>query len=79
MLDYDLYGEADGKAKLSMINDPDAALGLLRLLHLTVGTNEGAVVPYDLSDALDQVRKVAPSLAETREFRRLATAARRGG
>ena len=78
MLNYGLYGEDDdGKPKLSMIDDKAKAEALLRLLDRTVGTADNAVVPYDLGDALGQVRKVAPDLAQTQKYRRLAMAARR--
>lgn len=77
MLDYGLFGEEDDTKKLSMIDDVTKAQALLRLLDLTVGTSEGAVIPYDLTDALDQIRAVAPSLAEVPTYRRLSTAARR--
>lgn len=78
MNDYGLYGEENGKRKLSAIDNHEKAAAFLRLLDLTIGTVEGSVVPRDLPDALDQVRRVAPSLAGTQVFRRLATAARRG-
>ncbi|MDA0737615.1 MAG: hypothetical protein O2999_03095 [Nitrospirae bacterium] len=78
MLDYGLYGEHDGEQKLSCIDSHAKATALLRLLNLTIGTAEGSVIPHDLADALDQIRKVAPSLADDQVFRRLATAARRG-
>lgn len=78
MIDYGLYGEEDGKPKLSSIDNPAKAAAFLRLLDLTIGTAEGSVIPYDLADALDQVRRVAPNLTENQVLRRLATAARRG-
>ena len=78
MLVYGLYGEEDDKPKLSTIDNPEKAAAFLRLLDLTIGSAEGSVIPYDLADALDQVRRVAPNLAENQVFRRLATAARRG-
>jgi hypothetical protein len=77
MLDYGLYGEEDNEPKLSTIDNHEKAAALLRLLNSTIGTAEASVVPYDLADALDQIRRVAPNLAENQEFRRLATAARR--
>lgn len=77
MVDYGLYGEDDGEKKLSLIDDEAKARALLRLLDLTVGTSEGAVIPRDLTDALDQIRAVAPALADTPAFRRLSTSARR--
>jgi hypothetical protein len=77
MIDYGLYGQEGEAKKLAVINDEPKAKALLRLLDLTVGTSEGAVIPHDLTDALDQIRSVAPSLAEAPAFRRLSTAARR--
>lgn len=77
MLEYGLYGDDGGKRKLSIINDEMKAKALLRLLDLTVGTSEDATVPHDLTDALDQIRRVAPGLVSSPAFRRLSTAARR--
>ena len=80
MIDYGLYGKGDGdhpEEKLAIIDDEPKAAALLKLLDRTVGTSEGAVIPYDLTDALDRIRSVAPGLAETAIYRRLATAARR--
>ncbi|MDA9407929.1 hypothetical protein XH80_14605 [Bradyrhizobium sp. CCBAU 45384] len=77
MLDYGLYGDEGGDRKLAMIDDAAKGEALLRLLDLTVGASEGAVIPYDLTDALDQISNVAPQLAERPAFRRLSTAARR--
>lgn len=77
MLDYGLYGDEGKGKKISMIDDEIKAKALLRLLDLTIGTSEGAVIPYDLTDALDQIRSVAPHLADSASYRRLSTAARR--
>ena len=75
--EYGLYGKDNGETKLSTIDDEDKARMLLRLLDLTVGTSETAVIPRDLTDALDQIRSVAGTLVDCPEFRRLSTAARR--
>jgi hypothetical protein len=77
MLEYGLYGEENGKAKLSRIDEPVKAEAFLRLLDKTIGDGEGAIIPMDLANALDQVRKVAPKLIDTPIFRRLGTVARR--
>ncbi|MGO6819753.1 hypothetical protein ACCS67_33585 [Rhizobium brockwellii] len=77
MLDYGLSGEEGEARKLTLINDETKAKALLQLLDLTVGTSEGAVIPYDLTDALDQIRLIAPPLADLPSFRRLSTVARR--
>jgi hypothetical protein len=74
---YGLHGEVNGRPKLSIINNQGKAEALLRLLDLTVGTEEGSNIPHDLPDALHQIRTVAPSLLDNPAFRRLATAARR--
>jgi hypothetical protein len=75
---FGLYGELDGKPNLSIIDNYEKAAALLRLLDLTIGTTDGSVIPHDLAEALDQIRKAAPNLVEAQVFRRLATAARRG-
>ena len=77
MRDYGLYDKEAGKTKLSIIDDEIKASALLRLLDLTVGTLEAAVIPRDLTDALDQIRSVAGTLVDSPAFRRLSTAARR--
>ena len=77
MINYGLYGDEGEAKKLAIINDEAKAQALLKLLDLTIGTSEGAVIPHDLTDALDQVRSVAPALVDSPVFRRLSTAARR--
>lgn len=77
MLDYGLYGDDDGARKLAIIDDEAKARAFLRLLNATVGTSEESVIPHDLTDALDQIHAVAPSLVQSPAFRRLSTAARR--
>jgi hypothetical protein len=55
MLEYGLYGEWRRKAErdLRTVNDQSKASALLLLLDRTVGTSESAVIPYDLTAALD--------------------------
>jgi hypothetical protein len=77
MLDYGLYGDEDGEKKIKLIDDFQKAEALLHLLDLTIGTSEGAVIPLDLTDALDQIKDVGPQLSERPAYKRLATAARR--
>lgn len=76
LINYGLYGDVGETSELAIINDEAKARVLLKLLDLTVGASEGAIVPDDLTDALDQVRSVAPNLVESPVFRGLATAAR---
>ena len=77
MLEYGLFGEENGNSKLSIIDNPEKAVAFLRLLDRTIGIAEGSVIPYDLADALDQIRRAAPNMTENQAFRRLATVARR--
>jgi hypothetical protein len=77
MIEYGLYGDDGETKKLSIINDETKARAFLRLLDLTIGSSEGAIIPHDLTDALDQIRSVAPVLVDSPAFRRLSTAARR--
>jgi hypothetical protein len=63
--------------KLHIIDDDTKAEKLLRLLDLTIGNDDGAVTPRDLTDALDRIRSVSPKLVNTTAFQRLSTAARR--
>jgi hypothetical protein len=74
---YGLRGEEGGMGRLAAIDDLEKARALLKLLDLTIGTADGAVIPHDLTDALDQIAKVDAALATSAVFRRLATAARR--
>ena len=74
---YGLYGDDDGTPKLAMIDDEDKAEALLRLMDRTIRKEENTVIPHNLGDALEQVRKVAPNLARTSEYSRLETAVRR--
>jgi hypothetical protein len=77
MHEYWLFGEEDGAENKSLIDHPEKAEALLRMLDLTIGTAEGSVIPYDLNRALEQIRKVDLNLASTPAFRRLETATRR--
>lgn len=77
MLDYGFHGGEEGPSTLTIIDSRQKATAFLTLLDRTIGAAEGSVVPYDLPDALEQIRKVAADLAGTPVFRRLATTARR--
>ena len=77
MINYGLHGNHGEGNNLGMIDTDFKAEALLRLLNLTIGTSEGAVVPDDLTEALDQIRSAAPELAKNPIYQRLSTAARR--
>lgn len=77
MVDYGLFGDEGEANKLAIINDEAKARALLKLLDLTVGTSEGAVIPHDLTDALDQILMIDAALSTNAVFRRLAAAGRR--
>lgn len=77
LLDFGFGTARTDGTGLELIKDEANARALLELLDATVGPDDDAVVPYDLSDALSQIESAAPRLADSRLFRRLATAARR--
>ena len=77
MSDYGLYGDEDDLPKLAMINTTTKANALLVLMDLTISESEGAVIPYDLTKALDQIRTIAPQLVSSQIYRRLETSTRR--
>lgn len=70
--DYGLF-----ESQLLIIDDEEKAEACLRLLDHTIGTNEKAIVPFDLCDALDHIRKIAPKHTKDSRFHRLETLARR--
>jgi hypothetical protein len=75
--DYGFRRAEGAEQTLSAINTETKASALLRLLGQTIRPG-GLVVPYDLADALEAIRRIAPSLTADPVFRRLATAARHG-
>ena len=82
LLDYGFnesgLSEDFGMPRLSdAVDDPPKAHALLRLLDLTVGDSQDAVIPDDLSTALYRIESKAPRLTSGPAFRRLAAAARR--
>lgn len=77
LFEFGFFGEEDDKPKVADIDTIDKARALIRLLDASIGTVEGAVVPFDLDVALTRVREVAPGLVNDYRFRRLAALARR--
>lgn len=75
LIDFGIYGQ--GRTGLESIDTKEKGEALLELLDFTIGTGEGAVVPYDLSEGLDHIRNLNPKCASTHKFRRLAAASRR--
>jgi len=76
MGEYGPFGGQDGQPGLVMIDQEDKAKALLDLLDLTVA-DEGLAVPHDLTDALDQIRKVWRLADRQPAYRRLSALARR--
>lgn len=74
---YNLSG-FDGGAKImqNLIDNQTKAKALLKLLDLTIKISEDASYPYDLTDALDQIKSIAPNLVKFPAYRRLSTMAR---
>ena len=77
MSNFGLWGEPDGAPRLTLVDTPEKAAALLRLLDLSIGTMEGAVVPMDLAEALEQIQNISHDLVRRPAFRRLSTVARR--
>lgn len=77
MIEYGLYGDDENqRPRMSRINTGEKAASFLQLLDRTIPISGTASIPNDLSSALQQIRTVAPRLAGTPSYRRLATAAR---
>ena len=70
-------GDLGGSKNILLIDSKRKAMGLLRLLTLTIDESDGANIPYDLSVALDQIIFVSPSVAEDPDYQRLITISRR--
>jgi hypothetical protein len=82
MVDYGLYGEVETEGDFvpklrHVIDSEQKARAFFKLLVLTIGSAYDSMVPYDLSDALDRIVTLAPSVVDDPEFRRLSAAARR--
>jgi hypothetical protein len=75
--DYGLRGAVPGGQRLSLIRTRSDAEALLKLLELTVGTSDGAIVPSDLAAALDQIALTSAALKDSQAFRRLTALANR--
>ena len=69
--------DQDAYSLLKQIDDENKAKALLRLFDHTIGSTENAIYPYELGEALGQISKVAPSLSDSRAYRRLTALARR--
>lgn len=78
MYEYGLEMDEGERSDLAKIDNTEKSTALTRLLDLTIGSTEGAVIPQDLSLALERIREVAPKLVDNRVYRRLAACARRG-
>lgn len=74
---YGFFPNRDGSPDIESIDRPEMAKALLKLLDLTIGTNEDAVIPMGLSQALQRIQEISPTLADTQPFRRLGAASRR--
>lgn len=72
--DFGFFEEEDLRRIVATVADAGA---LVRLLDLTIGANDEAVVPHDLSFALSHIRNISPKAASMAAFGRLAAAARR--
>lgn len=76
LIDYNLYTPRDEDSPFKVINTPEKAGALIDLFNATIGTAEDAIVPYQLSNALDIILQVAPKLATSPKFKRLLSLTR---
>lgn len=77
MIEYGLFGDHDGKKRMDIIDSESKATALIRLLSATISDLDGAVVPYDLSEAMEHARNIKPTLVYDPLYRRLLTLTRR--
>jgi len=75
--DFGLYRVASDDLVLAVIDSAEKAEAFLKLLDLTIGTQEGSVVPSELARGLDRIRQLSPHLSDNRAFRRLEATARK--
>ena len=72
------FGRAELRGRMfDWMESREEAEALLSLLDVTVGKGEEARAPLDVDEALEQIRTVAPPLAQEPAFRRLKTLQRR--
>lgn len=76
MHDYGIIGRGEG-SNVKLINTPEKAEALLRMLDRTLSGADGTPVPYDLGETLEHIRHISVALTELPSYRRLATYARR--
>jgi hypothetical protein len=74
---YGLYGRDPNAAKLRELNGPKEATALLKLLDITVGSEEGAIRPLDLDRALVAIQEADPKLVRDTRYARLSALVRR--
>jgi hypothetical protein len=77
--DYGLDSAGEDSPGFTQIDNREKAEALLLLLDGTIGSTQDAVVPLNLDQALDHVRKLAPRIKTDPRYRRLAALARRNG
>lgn len=75
--DYGFYRAGRDDLALELIDSEEKAEAFLHLLDRTIGSQERAIVPYELTHALERIRKIHPRISGQQAFRRLETAARR--
>ncbi|MDX8483171.1 hypothetical protein RFN28_32670 [Mesorhizobium sp. VK24D] len=74
---YGLRSMAAEANKLAIIDSPLKARALLKLLDLTIGSQDISVIPNDLGLALERISELDKSLEREFAYQRLTTAARR--
>jgi hypothetical protein len=74
--EYDLYKGDVNEKEIRPIGGKKEAAALLKLLDLTIGNEEGAVVPMDLDKALAAIQQADASLTRDVRFARLSSLVR---
>ena len=69
--DYGLYDRGTEDRELIDLTEPAEARALLTLLDLTIGSEEGAIVPRELDRALGKISLIEPKLAQDQRYLRL--------
>ncbi len=65
------FGFQDKDELANVVTDSSKAEALLKLLDKTIGSEEEAVIPYDLSTALEHISKIDKKLSGKSSFKRL--------
>jgi hypothetical protein len=75
--EYGLYDRDPDGRKIRKLNGPREAAAFLKLLDVTIGSEERAIHPLDLDSALVAIRNADPKLVRDTRYARLSALVRR--